>query len=220
MLLQINVVVDLLKNPVLEILQFEKHQEKSLAPESGGNLVHVDHDPCAELLRWLLPLDNSIPPPSRPLSPPQLSSSSSIRSTSIRPSVSGSSGSQIFSFSNFRSYSMSSLPPNSAPAPPVTIPSSKPNIELDDRDHFSFQKIETGKKSQKEGLLSFRGVSLEPERFSVRCGLEGIYTPGRRWRKKIEIVQPVDIRSSAADCNADDLVCVQIKVNRMIPLFV
>ncbi|CAI9092730.1 OLC1v1028053C3 [Oldenlandia corymbosa var. corymbosa] len=213
-LLQINVGVDLLNDPVLEILQFQKHQDRGLTRQSDGrNLLNVDHDPCGELLRWLLPLDNSIPPPSRPLSPPlpQLSSSSSIRSTSIKPSSSGSSGSQMFSFGNFRSYSMSSLPQNSSPAPPVTIPSSRPNFEIDERDQFSFQKSESGQKSQNEGLLSFRGVSLEPERFSVRCGLEGIYTPGKRWRKKIEIVQPVDIHSFAADCNTDDLVCVQIK---------
>eukprot|EP00262_Sarcandra_glabra_P001191 TRINITY_DN11212_c0_g1_i2.p1 TRINITY_DN11212_c0_g1~~TRINITY_DN11212_c0_g1_i2.p1 ORF type:complete len:438 (+),score=59.80 TRINITY_DN11212_c0_g1_i2:85-1314(+) len=62
-----------------------------------------------------------------------------------------------------------------------------------------------------EGLLSFRGVSLEPERFSVHCGLEGIYIPGRRWRRKLEIVQPIEIRSFSADCNTEDLLCVQIK---------
>ncbi|KAL3501328.1 hypothetical protein ACH5RR_035777 [Cinchona calisaya] len=210
-LLQINVGVDLLKDPYLEILQFEKHQEKGWTPENREKLVGIDHDPCEELLRWLLPLDNSIPPPSRPLSPPQLSSSSSIRSTSTRSTASGSSGSQLFSFGHFRSYSMSSLPPNNTPAGPLATPNSRPNFDIDDRDQFSFQKIETSEKIKSEELLSFRGVSLEPERFSVRCGLEGIYIPGRRWRRKIEIIQPVKIYSSAADCNSDDLVCVQIK---------
>ncbi|XP_027097313.1 uncharacterized protein [Coffea arabica] len=210
-LLQINVGVDLLRDPVLEVLQFERHQDRALSPEKGENLVGVDHDPCGELLRWLLPLDNSIPPPSRPLSPPQLSMSSSIRSTSIRASASASSGSQLFSFGHFRSYSMSSLPPNSTPTPSVTTPSPKPNTDVDDRDQFSFQKFEISQKNRSEGLLSFRGVSLEPERFSTRCGLEGIYTPGRRWRRKIEIIQPVEICSTAADCNSDNLVCVQVK---------
>ncbi|KAL3511169.1 hypothetical protein ACH5RR_030570 [Cinchona calisaya] len=212
-LLQINVCVDLLRDPVLEILQFEKHQDKVLIPEKQEYPVGVDQDPCGELLRWLLPLDNSIPPPSRPLSPPQLSTSSSIRSTStsIRSSASGSSGSQLFSFGNFRSYSMSALPPNSTPSPSVTTPNSRPNFDLDDGDRFSFENIGSSETSRSEGLLSFRGVSLEPERFSVRCGLDGIYTPGRRWRRKIEIIQPVEIRSAAADCNSDDLVCVQVK---------
>lgn len=213
-LLQINVSVDFLKDPILEILQFDKYRESGLTPENRDNLVSVDQDPCGELLRWLLPLDNSITPSARPLSPPPLSPGGHIRSTSIKPTVTGSSGSQLFSFSNFRSYSMSSLPPNNTPSPPVNVTAtgSRSSFDLDDSDQFSFRKTVRSDNSLTEGLLSFRGVPLEPERFSVHCGLEGIYTPGRKWRRKIEIIQPLEIHSTAANCNTDDLLCVEIKV--------
>ncbi|KAM3358917.1 hypothetical protein P3S68_021850 [Capsicum galapagoense] len=210
-LLQVNVGIEFVRDPVLEILQFEKYQERSLSSLNEENLTYSKQDPCGELLKWLLPIDNSIPPSARPISPPQLSSSASIRSTSTKPIVPGSSGSQIFSFGNFRSYSMSSLPPNSAPPPSVTTSTTGPSFNPEDWERFSFQRSLKSDKTGSEGLLSFRGVSLEPERFSVRCGLEGIFIPGRRWRRKIEIIQPVEITSVAADCNTDDLLCVQIK---------
>lgn len=210
-LLQVNVGVDFMRDPILEIFQFEKYQDRNLTDATQDYLVHKNQDPCGELLKWLLPLDNSFLPPSRPLSPPTLNSNSSIRSSSTKANFSASSGSQLFSFSHFRSYSMSSLPPNTAPPPPVPTPSSRPNVDLEDWDQYSSQKFVKSKKPGNEGLLSFRGVSLEPDRFSVRCGLEGIYIPGRRWRRKIEIIQPIEIHSFAADCNTDDLLCVQIK---------
>lgn len=210
-LLQVNVGIEFVRDPVLEILQFEKYYERSLSSLNEDNLTYANQDPCGELLKWLLPIDNSIPPSARPLSPPQLSSSASIRSTSTKPVVSGSSGSQLFSFGNFRSYSMSSLPPNSAPPPSVTTSTTGPSFNPEDWERFSFQRSVKSEKIGSEGLLSFRGVSLEPERFSVRCGLEGIFIPGRRWRRKIEIIQPVEITSFAADCNTDDLLCVHIK---------
>ncbi|CAA3000117.1 Hypothetical predicted protein [Olea europaea subsp. europaea] len=210
-LLQVNVGAEVLRDPILEILQFEKHQERSLSFENQQNLSSLNQDPCGELLKWLLPLDNSIPPPSRPLSPPILSSSSNVRSSPTKPNLSGSSGSQLFSFGNFRSYSMSSLPPSTTLPPANITPSAKPSFDSEDWNQFSFRKFMKSGKSGNEGLLSFRGVPLEPERFSVRCGLEGIFTPGRRWRRKIEIIQPVEIHSFSADCNTDDLLCVQIK---------
>ncbi|KAJ4956650.1 hypothetical protein NE237_013433 [Protea cynaroides] len=211
--LGVHVGVDLFKNPILEVLQFEKHQDKIGASDNGDNIVNTDQeDPCGELLKWLLPLDHSLPPPARPLSPP-LSNASGFGSTSHKFTLSASSGgSQIFSFSNFRSYSMSSLPPSmTAPPPSVTSPVPKTTFDLEDWDNFSPQKFKKGEESGIEGLLSFRGVPLEPERFSVHCGLEGIYIPGRRWRRKLEIIQPVEIHSFAADCNTEDLICVQIK---------
>ncbi|KMT07138.1 hypothetical protein BVRB_6g154660 [Beta vulgaris subsp. vulgaris] len=204
-LLQMNVGVDSLRDPILEILQFEKHLDRTTALES--DIVKEEHSPCGELLKWLLPLDNSQLPISRPLSPPLLNSSH-------KTSFSASSGSQLFSFGNhFRSYSMSSLPQNTAPAasPSVSTASSKPNVGVEDWDRFASQKSLKSPRSGSQGLLSFRGVALEPERFSVCCGLEGIYIPGRRWRKQLEIIQPVDIHSFAANCNTDDLLCVQIK---------
>nr|GLL32030.1 uncharacterized protein LOC109161052 [Ipomoea trifida]GMD13439.1 heat-inducible transcription repressor [Ipomoea batatas]GMD16948.1 heat-inducible transcription repressor [Ipomoea batatas]GMD19605.1 heat-inducible transcription repressor [Ipomoea batatas] len=210
-LLQINVGVEFVRDPVLEILQFEKSQDRSLPFEGQENSISSNQDPCGELLKWLLPLDNSIPPPARSIPPPQLSSPASIRSTSARVSLSGSTGSQLFSFGNLRSYSMSSLPPNSLPPPSAPIPNSGPAFDPEDWERFSFRKAIKSENSGSGGLLSYRGVSLEPERFSVHCGLEGIFIPGRRWRRKIEIIQPLEINSFAANCNIDDLICVQIK---------
>ncbi|XP_012573933.1 uncharacterized protein [Cicer arietinum] len=211
-LLQVNVGVDFLRDPCIEILQYEKFEEKILSFENQDNSVSTNQDPCGELLKWILPLDNIFPPASRPPSP-LLSANSGIGSTSQRLSnPSAPSGSQIFSFgSHFRSYSMSSLPQStSAPTVPLKAASSKPNFDIDDWDQISSQKF-LRKKNGAEELLSFRGVSLERERFSVCCGLQGIYTPGRRWRRKLEIIQPVEVHSFAADCNSEDLLCVQIK---------
>ncbi|KAF8401958.1 hypothetical protein HHK36_012909 [Tetracentron sinense] len=212
-LLQVNVGVEFLRDPILEVLQFEKHQDRNLASENLDSLVYANHeDPCGALLKWLFPLDRTLPPPARPLSPPPLNSSSAIGSASQKSTFSASSGSQLFSFGHFRSYSMSSLPQNIAPSPqPVATSNSKPIFDLEDWDRLSPQKFVKNKEAGTEGLLSFRGVSLEPERFSVHCGLEGIYIPGRRWRRKLEIIQPVEIHTFAADCNTDDLLCVQIK---------
>lgn len=211
-LLRVNVGVDILRDPVLEILQFEKYQERPISFENQDGLGYSNLDPCGELLKWLLPLDNTIPPIPRPLSPPRLISNAGIGGTSQKSSVSSSSGSQLFSFGHFRSYSMSSIPHNSAPPPaPIKAASSKPNFELENWDQFSTQKSSKSKRIGGRDLLSFRGVSLEQERFSVCCGLKGIHIPGRRWRRKLEIVHPVEIQSFAADCNTDDLLCVQIK---------
>lgn len=207
-----NVGVNFLKDPCIEILQYEKYQEKILPSENQDNSVYTNQDPCGELLKWILPLDNNPSPASRPLSP-LLSADSGVGSTSQRSNFSSSSGSQMFSFgSHFRSYSMSSLPQNtSAPAVPLKAASSKPSFDIDDWDQISTQKF-LRKKNGGEDLLSFRGVSLERERFSVCCGLQGIYTPGRRWRRKLEIIQPVEIHSFSADFNSEDLLCVQLKV--------
>ncbi|XP_059446287.1 uncharacterized protein LOC132177835 [Corylus avellana] len=210
-LLQVNVGVDFLRDPVIEILQFEKYQDRNLSSESQDNSVCASQDPCGELLKWLLPLDNTVPPP-RPLSPPPLSSASGIGNSSQKSTFSSSSGSQLFSFGHFRSYSMSSLPQNTAPSPgPAKAASAKPSFDVEEWDQFSSQKPSKSQKVGSEELLSFRGVALERERFSVRCGLEGIYIPGKRWRRKLEIIQPVEIHSFAADCNTDDLICVQVK---------
>ncbi|KAK4261177.1 hypothetical protein QN277_004214 [Acacia crassicarpa] len=210
-LLQVNVGVDFLRDPCIEILQFEKHQEKNLSSRNQGNSLNTNQDPCGELLKWLLPLDNTLPPPTPALSPPHLTNNSGIGSTSQRSNFSSPSGSQLFSFSNFRSYSMSSLPQNTNPSPPpIKVPSPTPSSDHEDLDLVSSQKL-LRKKPAVEDLLSFRGVSLDQERFSVCCGLQGIYTPGKRWRRKIEIIQPVEIHSFAANCNSEDLLCVQIK---------
>ncbi|XP_028804611.1 uncharacterized protein LOC114759576 [Neltuma alba] len=207
-LLQVNVGVNFLRDPCIEILQFEKFEEKILSPKNQYNSFSTKKQPCEELLKWLLPLDNITPSPARSLSPPHLSSNPAIGITVQRSNYSTASGSQLFSFTHFRSYSMSSLPHNTnLPTAPIKAASSKPSFDLNDWDPQKFLR----KNAKAEELLSFRGVSLERERFSVQCGLEGIYTPGRKWRRKIEIIQPVEIHSFHADCNSEDLLCVEIK---------
>ncbi|RYR09533.1 hypothetical protein Ahy_B05g077886 isoform B [Arachis hypogaea] len=178
-LLQMNVGVDSLKDPCIEVLQFEKCPERKLPTDDHFEVEHTNEDPCAELLNWMLPLDNNLSP--RLQSPP-----------------------------NLRRYSMSSLPQSmSSPSGYLKAVSSMSNF-LENRDQILSNSY-LRRKFALEGLLSFRGVSLEQERFSVCCGLEGLHTPGRRWRRKLEIVQPLEIHSFAADCNSEDLLCVQMK---------
>lgn len=183
-LLQVNIGVDSLKDPVLEILQFEKYE----------NSGYSEEDPYGDLLKWLLPVHNSASPP-RFLAPSETSPSSSGRSSLTRPNSPSSFGSQNYLLGQFRSHSMPSISSK-------TVLSSSTS---------SLSTSSSGSERSGEGLLSFRGVPLEPERFSVSCGLEGMYIPGRRWRRKIEIIQPLQINCFAVDCNTDDLLSVQIK---------
>ncbi|KAG0520864.1 hypothetical protein BDA96_08G110900 [Sorghum bicolor] len=192
--LQVNVGVNKLEDPVLEVLQFEKSISDNCMPE---NLVdgHSDSndDPCQELLSWLLPLDRTLPP--RSLAPPTLNPS-----VSHKQSYSAS-GSQIF---NFRSYSMPSASsvqtPNNIRPPPIS-----------ESQEFMPEKPAKTPDIINDGQLSFRGVPLEPERYSVRCGLEGVYLPGKRWRRKVEIIQPIEVHSFAAKCTVENLLCVTVK---------
>ncbi|XP_047307688.1 uncharacterized protein LOC124911273 [Impatiens glandulifera] len=210
-LLQINIGVDFVEDPFLEIYQFEKLQDRNLLSKDHSSFSSVNEDPCGDLLKWLLPVDNSIPPPAHPLAPSTApTSNQSMRSTSTRSNFSSTSSSQLFSFGHFRSYSMSTTSPTEL-QPPAATHSIRPDIELDDWDLFPTDKFLKSSEHGIDNILSFRGVTLEPDRFSVQCGLEGIFTPGRRWRRKIEVIQPIEIHSFAADCNADDLLCVQIK---------
>ncbi|KAL9261400.1 hypothetical protein AKJ16_DCAP03975 [Drosera capensis] len=210
-LLEVNVGVDFLKDPMLEILQFEKYEDKVFGKQNEQTTSDAEHDPCGELLKWLLPLDNlTLPPLSRALTPP-------LAGMPYKASFSGSTGSQLFSFGHFRSYSMSSVGSvssntSSVSSTSVASSSSRPSsFDLGDWERTPPQKLVRSQKVGSEGLLSFRGVPLEPERFSVRCGLEGIYIPGRRWRRRVEIIQPIDIHTFAADCNTEDFLCVQLK---------
>ncbi|CAN8258955.1 unnamed protein product [Cochlearia groenlandica] len=202
-------IVDCPKEPIIEILQFERHQDKDRLSDNDSD--HKHKDPYGNLLRWLIPLDNTISQQPRSL-PPPISSSPGISNTAKKPALSSASGSKLFSMGHFRSYSMSSLPANTAPVTgPIKPQSSKPSFDLEDWDSYSSQSQTLRQKSGTEELLSFRGVPLERDRFSVRCGLEGICIPGRRWMRKLEIIQPIEINSFATDCNTDDLLCVQIK---------
>ncbi|PQQ08672.1 uncharacterized protein Pyn_14559 [Prunus yedoensis var. nudiflora] len=150
-LLQVNVGVDFLNDPVIEILQFEKSRERSLSSETQENLVDANQDPCGELLKWLLPLDNTLPPPARPLSPPLTSNQEWV--AHLKSLV-------LNSLSHFRSYSMSSLPQNTTPPPaPIKAASSKPTFDLEDWDQYSSQQFWKSQKTGYEVLLSFRECS-------------------------------------------------------------
>ncbi|CAN1321266.1 hypothetical protein LINPERPRIM_LOCUS31971 [Linum perenne] len=206
-LLQVNVGTHILRDPVIEIIQFEKYETRNLPSEDPNSLNFANSDPYGQLLKWLLPLENTHYSPPRAVSPPPRSPVPVIAPTSLKPV---SSSSQLFS--HFRSYSMSSIPQTSLPpTQPVKAQSSKPKFDIDEWGEYSTQKLRKDRQNAGDGIFSFRGVSLEQERFSVRCGLEGMYIPGKRWRRKLEIIQPVKIHSFAADCNTDDLLCVQIK---------
>jgi hypothetical protein len=195
--LQVNVGVNKLEDPVLEILQFEKCMPSNCMPQNLVDGLSDGHDdPCGELLSWLLPLDRTLPP--RSLTPPTLNPSVSQRHSY------SSSGSQIF---NFRSYSM--------PSPSVQPPNNTRPSPISENQEFMPEKPAKTPDTINDGQLSFRGVPLEPERYSVRCGLEGVYLPGKRWRRKVEIIQPIEVHSFAAKCTVENLLCVIVKVRRI-----
>ncbi|KAH0907590.1 hypothetical protein HID58_029266, partial [Brassica napus] len=78
-------IADCPNEPIIEILQFEKHQDMDQLSD------HEHKDPYGNLLKWLIP-------------------------SAHKPLLSSGSGSQLFSFVHFRSYSMLALPaPNTAP---------------------------------------------------------------------------------------------------------
>uniref|UniRef100_A0ACD5TU18 Uncharacterized protein n=1 Tax=Avena sativa TaxID=4498 RepID=A0ACD5TU18_AVESA len=196
--LQVNVGVSNMNDPVLEVLQFEKSTSSNYMHENlVSRLPNGNEDPCQELLSWLLPLDRTLPP--RSLSPPTLNPSPSI---SHKQSYSAP-ASQIFSLSNFRSYSMPS--PSSAQSPNIR------QQPISESQEFMPEKPAKTPDDVNDGQLSFRGVPLEPERYSVRCGLEGVYLPGKRWSRKVEIIQPIEVHSFSAKCTAENLLCVLIK---------
>jgi hypothetical protein len=196
--LQVNVDVNKLEDPVLEILQFEKCMSSNYMPQNLVDGISGSHDdPCRELLSWLLPLDRTLPP--RSLTPPTLNPSVSQRQSFSSP------GSQIF---NFRSYSMPSpsfvQSPNNTRPPPIS-----------ENQEFMPENPAKTPDIVNDGQLSFRGVPLEPERYSVCCGLEGVYLPGKRWQRKVEIIQPIEVHSFAAKCTVENLLCVIVKVRRI-----
>ncbi|KAF7041344.1 hypothetical protein CFC21_051157 [Triticum aestivum] len=197
--LQVNVGVSNMVDPVLEVLQFEKCTSSNYMRENLVNgLPNGYEDPCQELLSWLLPLDRTLPPP-RSLSPPTLNPSISHKQSF------SASGSQIFSLSHFRSYSMPSSSFALAQLPNIRSPPISENQE------FVPEKPAKTPDVINDGQLSFRGVPLEPERYSVRCGLEGVYLPGKRWSREVEIIQPIEVHSFSAKCTAENLLCVLIK---------
>eukprot|EP00250_Pteridium_aquilinum_P018759 c24201_g2_i1 orf=927-2807(+) len=214
-LLQVTVATDLKSDVVLEVLQFEQpgklgtifgHRNTS----EGAQGHQSSSNSSDQLLQWLLPLDN---PPSPPLPSMAAASASFVNSSPQRPSLTGSSGSSLFSFANLRTYSSGSSSHGAHSSSMATPPQLSSTHGLDEWERSASQKSAPAKGHSvgKEGLLSFRGTQLEPQRFSVHCGLEGLYVPGWRWRRKLEIVEPVVIESYVADCNTMDLICVSVE---------
>ncbi|XP_057810883.1 uncharacterized protein LOC131025233 [Salvia miltiorrhiza] len=211
-ILQVKVGVEFMMDPILEILQLEKYHERKPFLETQQVQASFNKDPYKELLNWLLPVNNSRRSSARPLSPDSSSSPRpSIRTSTSKRSVSVSSATELFSFGHVRSYSMSSLQPNKLPPEAVMKTSARSSSVQEDHYQYSFRSFIDIGNSGNEKLLSFRGVPLVPDRFSVQCGLEGLFTPGRRWRRKFDLIQPLEIHSFCVDCNADDLLCVCVK---------
>ncbi|KAJ6911615.1 hypothetical protein NC652_022028 [Populus alba x Populus x berolinensis] len=68
--LRVNVGVRFFRDSIIEILQFEKYQERNWFPENQENLNYSNYEPCRELLKWLLPVDNTLSSTVRSLPPP------------------------------------------------------------------------------------------------------------------------------------------------------
>ncbi|KAH7277011.1 hypothetical protein KP509_39G030300 [Ceratopteris richardii] len=210
--LQVSVPTDLKGNVMLEVLQFEQpgkfgavsHLEKDMQRTSDLQNCSKSSD---QLLQWLLPLDNS---PFSSVSGMGVTSASSISSASQRGTLSSSSGSTLFSFANLRTYSSGSSSQNAQSAS-ITAASQLSSAYGSEWEHSTLQRSARGHSTEKEALLSFRGTQLEPQRFSVHCGLEGLYVPGWRWRRRLEIIEPVAIKSYVADCNTKELICVTVE---------
>ncbi|KAL3693771.1 hypothetical protein R1sor_007422 [Riccia sorocarpa] len=205
-LLQISMVADCLsKDAVLEVIQFEKYDPPAFtSSEYGQPHRRGGWDPSQGLLQWLLPLD-------RPSSPPPSAVVNSIHNSPTKLAISGG-NSTIFSFSNLRTSSSGQLappPPASlAPAPPPTY--TPPTYGPKDWD-AALQERNAKTEVGSEGLLSFRGAVLEPQRFSAHCGLEGPHVPGKKWKRRVSVVQPIKLDSYFAQCNAQDLICVLVE---------
>lgn len=213
--LQVTVATDLKNDVVLEVLQFEQpwRSDKCLAgKDADGSTRSCESysNSSEQLLQWLLPLDRPSSPPlptAMPATPASFVSSSPQRPSSSSTST----GTTFFSFANLRTSSSGSTSQNNLSSVLTTPPHLPASYGLDELERPARQKILKGQSVGSEGLLSFRGAHLEPQRFSVHCGLEGLYVPGRRWRRKVRIVEPVAIESYYADCNTKDLICVLIE---------
>lgn len=211
MILQVKVGVEFMRDPILEIFQLEKYHDRKQYFGTQQRQSSNNNDPYGELLNWLLPVNTPRRLSTSTISPRTSSSLiTSLQSTTPKRAVSVSSGMEFFSFGHVRSYSMSALQSNKGQTMAKT--DNRPSSVQEDQYQFSFRSFIDIGNSGNEKLLSFRGVSLVPERFSIQCGLEGLFTPGRSWRRKFDLIQPLEIHSFSVDCNTDDLLWVCIKV--------
>uniref|UniRef100_A0A7I4BA18 Uncharacterized protein n=1 Tax=Physcomitrium patens TaxID=3218 RepID=A0A7I4BA18_PHYPA len=204
-LLQVTMASEFLSNSAeLEVLQYEPYVTPPAYP-MDDQFQEMSKNPTEGLLQWLLPLDRpSSPPP--PASAPQ---PALTPSPSGRLSFAGGGNSTFFSFSHVRSSSVGSI---TTPAPPPVVtytPPPPPTYGPEEWGRFSFEKDSQGEVGS-EGLLSFRGAALEPQRFSAH-GLSGPYVPGKRWKRTLAILQPVRLESYFADCNTQDLICILVE---------
>ncbi|XP_024528913.1 uncharacterized protein LOC9650308 [Selaginella moellendorffii] len=206
-MLEVTVVVprSITHEAVLEVLQYEQHS----SPMSASKTIPKDLDPAQDLLHWLLPLDRNAFTTQQSSAVPAANAATGTQRLSF-----GAANSTLFSFGHLRSSSAGSLPPVAPAAAPAAVPPYPPsalNTAPGEWNKLYPEKDLGSEEVGSEGLLSFRGVPLEPQRFSAHCGLEGLYVPGKRWCKKISVVQPLRINSYSADCNAEDLICVLIE---------
>ncbi|BFI31740.1 hypothetical protein MPTK2_3g24570 [Marchantia polymorpha subsp. ruderalis] len=207
-LLQISMVADFISDDTfLEVLQFEKYEPPAFTTTEYGHppFRRGGWDPTQGLLQWLLPLD-------RPSSPPPPAIVNSIQNSPTKLAMSGGGNSTIFSFSHLRSSSSGQMaPPVTTPILPVSMPTYTPPTYGAKEWDSAFQDRSTKTEVGSEGLLSFRGAVLEPQRFSAHCGLEGPHVPGKKWRRKLSILQPIKLDSYFAHCNTQDLICVLVE---------
>ena len=201
---------------MLEVLQFKQPCELGktsdhMITETSTSLSQRPTDSSEELLQWLLPLENPLHMPSHTV---PAAANSIVNSSPQKHSFSSSSGSTLFSFASMRTYSTASSHSSQTSAMASTQAFSTNGL-----DESESLKSSKGQSVSNEGLIAFRGIQLEPQRFSVHCGLDGLYVPGRRWKRKLQIVEPLLIESYFADCNTKDLICVSIEV-LTIPFFI
>eukprot|EP00850_Spirogloea_muscicola_P016198 SM000130S27085 [mRNA] locus=s130:647:6984:- [translate_table: standard] len=204
---------------VLEVLQYERS-------DGGGDSVDESLADL-NLLRWLLPLE--VASTALPLDTAAAAAASAGRASP--PPASLPTSSSTPSFSSLAGFSFSST--SSAPSPPrptaaaaaaglaasLRLPTGSkssstsgtvsPPPYLD--DELGGRALYTPDGVGNEGLLSFRGHTLDPQRFAAQWGLDGLHTPGRKWMRHVAVLMPVTVESFAAECDTSDLICVLVE---------
>eukprot|EP00850_Spirogloea_muscicola_P012682 SM000083S22729 [mRNA] locus=s83:128706:135173:- [translate_table: standard] len=204
---------------VLEVLQYERS-------DSGGDSMDESLADL-NLLRWLLPLE--VASTALPLDTAAAAAASAGRASPPPASLPMSSSTP--SFSSLAGFSFSST--SSAPSPPrptaaaaaaglaasLRLPTGSkssstsgtvsPPLYLD--DELGGRALYTPDGVGNEGLLSFRGHTLDPQRFAAQWGLDGLHTPGRKWVRHVAVLMPLTIESFAAECDMSDLICVLVE---------
>lgn len=208
MLLQVTMAADRISDDTfLEVLQYERYEQSGTESVRDNRVQQMlsrgNWDPTQGLLQWLLPLDRPSSPPPSVVMPIQASPPKATLTAT---------NSNIFSFGHLRTSSAGSLPPVQAQPVPLSTAAPAPPIYGSKVWDSVLQERSNHGDPGSEGLLSFRGADLEPQRFAAHCGLEGPYVPGKRWRRKLSVVQPIKLESYFTHCNTQDLICVLVEV--------